>query len=468
VFDLHSAENPMTLSGQFLGSLPWASPEQAQGNLDKIDTRTDVYSLGVILYQLLTGGQFPYEVAGTMRDVLNNIVTADPTPPSRVLAARQAKEQRLRRVRRSAPSAVNEVIEAIVLKALSKRRDDRYQTAGELAREVESYLAGQPTIAGGQRILNRRSRLRVQIAATCAALTLVGAFTWGLAPHFTHRAARQNAVVDSESIPAMVTTTNTLGMKLVRIRPGTFQMGSPSDEAGRDTGETQHRVTLSKGFFMGATPITVNQFAVFANDAKYETEAEKQGTAFGWSHRDKSLNGEHRGVCWRNPGFPQKGNEPVVDVSWNDATAFCRWLSTKENRRYRLPTEAEWEYACRAGTQTAYYFGDAGKLLDYASCEGLEGDQPYPVGTKKPNAWGLYDMVGNVFQWCGDGYLTYTESPVTDPRGPADGPRYGLRGHGWYSYPAFLRSASRWMPPGALPSERRDCWGFRIVMELDN
>jgi serine/threonine protein kinase len=139
---------PVTITGQFLGSLPWASPEQAEGIPSKIDCRTDVYSLGVILYQMLTG-QFPYEVVGNMRDVLDNIMRAEPSPPSVVIQASEAKRdhKQLRRRRRTA--IVNPAIDAIVLKALAKRPEDRYVNAGELSRDIANYLSGKPTMAGG-------------------------------------------------------------------------------------------------------------------------------------------------------------------------------------------------------------------------------------------------------------------------------------------------------------------------------
>jgi serine/threonine protein kinase len=143
---------PISITGEFLGSLPWSSPEQAEGEPEKIDPRTDVYSLGVILYQMVTGGRFPYQVVGNMRDVLNNILTVEPTPPSLAVdagAAMKARESRRKlRLARSHPAAVNEAIERVVLKALAKQREQRYSSAGELAKDVANYLAGLPTLAG--------------------------------------------------------------------------------------------------------------------------------------------------------------------------------------------------------------------------------------------------------------------------------------------------------------------------------
>ncbi len=144
---IRGTEQPISITGEFLGTLPWASPEQAEGDPQKIDIRTDIYSLGVILYQMLTGGKFPYEVVGNMRDVLNNILTAQPLPPSQVIAAANRTRQTPQPPQFARPNlpVINEAIEKIVLKALAKPREDRYQNAGEMQRDIANYLLGRPT-----------------------------------------------------------------------------------------------------------------------------------------------------------------------------------------------------------------------------------------------------------------------------------------------------------------------------------
>lgn len=147
------------------------------------------------------------------------------------------------------------------------------------------------------------------------------------------------------------THTNTLGMKFIEIKPGEFTMGSPANEAGRQDDETQHRVKISKAFMLGVHEVTRGQFAAFVKDTDWETS----GLVFGPTAQVSVV---VRVDSWRNPGFEQEDSHPVVDVSWNDAIAFALWLSRKEGKSYRLPTEAEWEYACRAGTTTVYHWGD--------------------------------------------------------------------------------------------------------------
>ena len=138
------------------------------------------------------------------------------------------------------------------------------------------------------------------------------------------------------------------GMKLAYIPAGKFDMGSPRQEAGRQAQEKRHEVVLTRAFYLGTHQVTVGQFRKFVDDAKYRTEGERDGKG-GWGVNNKGSLEKDGRFTWSSPGFKQTNDHPVVLVSWNDAQAYCRWLSKKENKAYRLPTEAEWERACRAG-----------------------------------------------------------------------------------------------------------------------
>ena len=211
---------------------------------------------------------------------------------------------------------------------------------------------------------------------------------------------------------------------------------------------------ITKPFYLGTYHVTRGQFRQFVTDTGYKTDAEKgeKPGAWGWNP-DKKEFGFNEKYSWRNAGFEQTDEHPVVNVSWNDAVEFCKWLSKKEGKTYRLPTEAEWEYACRAGTTTRYYSGDdpetlakVGNVAD-AAAKAKFPDWKYtikandgyvftaPVGKFKPNAFGLYDMHGNAWQWCADWYGAeyYATSPADDPTGPDSGYGRVLRGGSWAS-----------------------------------
>ena len=173
---------------------------------------------------------------------------------------------------------------------------------------------------------------------------------------------------------------------------------------------------------------------------------------------------------WLNPGFSQTDNHPVTCVSWDDAVAFCKWLSRKIGENITLPTEAQWEYACRAGSTTAYFWGNALKG-DKANCDGnypcgttTKGKylrKTTPVGSYDSNAWGLYDMHGNVWEWCADYWKEeYPSGSVTDPTGPSNGSYRVFRGGSWYNSARHCRSASR---RSIEPDGRSDALGFRCV-----
>lgn len=223
------------------------------------------------------------------------------------------------------------------------------------------------------------------------------------------------------------------GINFVWVPAGCFRMGSPDSDQGRDSDEAPVHEVCVDGFWMGKYEVT-------------QTQWEK--------------------VMGKNPSFFKGDSRPVEQVSWNDVQRFLKTLNGKVDKEmYRLPTEAEWEYAVRAGTDTMFYFGnDAGKLGDYAWYAGNSGAKAHLVGQLKPNAWGLYDMHGNVWEWCQDWYDSeyYWKSPSKNPKGPSSRDFRVLRGGSWYSDPNDCRSANRYRN---LP----DYWydaniGFRVVV----
>ncbi len=274
---------------------------------------------------------------------------------------------------------------------------------------------------------------------------------------------------------------NKVTMKLVLIPAGKFMMGSPETEKDRGQDEVQHEVTINKAFYMGITHVTVDQFAAFVKDSGYKTEAEKDGYSVGAEILDGKIGfGRVDGCSWRNPSFDQKGDHPVVQVSWNDTKAFCDWLSMKSGKTVQLPTEAQWEYACRAGAKTVYPWGDdPGNGKAWANCADqilkkklpnlpvefkfFSWDDGFaftsPVGSFKGNAFGLYDMIGNAWEWCQDRYGDYDKEAASDPTGEETGARRVLRGGCWFNGPQVCRSAFR-LP--TAPNWRTDAIGFRV------
>ena len=247
--------------------------------------------------------------------------------------------------------------------------------------------------------------------------------------------------------------TNSIGMKLVYIPAGSFMMGSSEsvEKLLNDYGKSglsksriedefpQHEVHISKGLWMGQTEVTQRQYKSVMN-------------AQPWLGKDS---------------VQDSAENPAVYVSWEEAAAFCAKLSRQTSETYRLPTEAEWEYACRAGTTTRFNVGDSYTSLgDYAWVIGevsrMDEKYAHPVGEKKPNPWGLYDMHGNVLEWCSDRYNMdyYSNSPSVDPHGPSDGRRRSLRGGSWITSVYNLRCSSR---AGILPGRRFPYVGFRVV-----
>ena len=228
--------------------------------------------------------------------------------------------------------------------------------------------------------------------------------------------------------------TNSLGMQFGLIPAGTFMMGSGIEEEGDEDEQPQHQVTLSQPFYLQTRPVTQGQ----------------------WQQ-----------VMGGNPSFfPQCGKDcPVENVSWDDAQEFLKKLNRMEKTdQYRLPSEAQWEYACRAGSSLSFCFGDEEtELGEYAWYEDNSRESMHPAGRLKPNAWGLYDMHGNVYEWCQDWYGEYPPGPVTDPEGPPAGAYRVLRGGSWDAEAGEVRSAYRLR---FHPGYRYGNVGFRVARGL--
>jgi len=263
-------------------------------------------------------------------------------------------------------------------------------------------------------------------------------------------------------------------MKLVLIPAGEFMMGSPPSEANRSSDEgPQHRVRITKPFYMGACEVTNAQYGQFLRDSGYDGSGDANSDYLR-HHRD-----------W-GESAPTAAEYPIVAVSWKNAQAFCRWLSRKAGMAVRLPTEAEWEYACRAGTTTPYSWGsdweetkstaenDVGSAegcgVPYQKPRGLTVDSTAPVCIFLANPWGLYDMHGNVWEWCSDWYGedyygqlvagSADGSPSADPKGPANGTNRVIRGGSSLIVPQSCRSATR---SNADPMDAHPTLGFRVA-----
>jgi formylglycine-generating enzyme required for sulfatase activity len=253
-------------------------------------------------------------------------------------------------------------------------------------------------------------------------------------------------------------------LKMVDVPAGEFVMGGVSgDEAVRAEELPSRTVVFSKPFRISVCEITVGQFREFVEATGYKTEAERSGEG-GWLvSRSSSFGKLDPSFIWSNPGYPLSDNLPVTMVSYNDAVAFCQWLSERDQKTYRLPTEAEWEYCCRAGTTEVYSFPIA-KINEYVWSLNAAGRNvfPRPVGTRKANTWGIYDMEGNVREWCLDWYseTAYQADAARFPAGPETGEKRAVRGGSFMDRERFFRSSHRgYWPPETVVGNQ----GFRVV-----
>ena len=403
----------MTATGQFLGSYLWASPEQAEGRSD-VTPAADVFSLGVILHQLLAGGRFPANVHAVVRRAIEPGTPARGTSPTRF------------------PAVERRSLWPVLAKCLATDPSARYPTAGALADAVERAPQTDP--------LPPRPAIPYLLAVVAL---LLGVATWGAAKlvsrarHAPPRLRADERLVQNGR-PVIYLEPDAM---LVWIPPGEALLGTPPGQAPRLPDEVPHTVRFPRGFYMLSTEVS---------------------------------QGLYERVTSRNPSRFRGLSLPVERVTYHDAVEFCRLLSASSGRHFRLPTEDEWEYACRAGSTTQFHFGDDPLLMQRYGNGADQSNTDPDVPNRAPyddghpytssvyfleNRWGLRDVHGNVWEWCAAPYLSDPTNPATAVRDRAP-----ARGGSWYDGWGSLRSAHRNPLP---PDFRNDNLGFRIVMDAD-
>lgn len=474
--------------GNIVGTVDYLAPEQRYGL--PVDERADQYALAVVAYEMLVG-QRPLGIV---------------KPPSE----------------RNPELPV--AIDAALVRALQEDADDRFATVREFADAIDSALApAPPTVAVASRTEKAPSRWRLwPSAGTIAAILfafvagqsfpLPEQINSGVAASQANVAAKPEATAIaavtpvrlamdeppkdillaplsvaeakraqerwSERLNQPIVETNSLGMKFALIPPGEFVMGSDKETiapllaegndkawwyAGIASEVPSHRVRITKPYYLGVHEVTVGQYRQFADATGYKTEAEKMGGGNASLAEDPSkwqFRTEH---VWNNPRFAADDQLPVSMITHKDASEFCRWLSKTEGRHYSLPAEAQWEWACRAGSQSKWCFGDSVNAM--ASYAVFSQNEPEKVGSRTANAFGLYDMHGNLWEWCSDFYVQNFDATKisVDPVGPDAGDQRVMRGGAFSHKPSYMRSARRY---GAASSSRASLFGFRVFRPI--
>jgi formylglycine-generating enzyme required for sulfatase activity len=285
--------------------------------------------------------------------------------------------------------------------------------------------------------IRTRAALAFVVIAIISPIACVPQHRW---PSLTAEEAKARQYDAGQQLEQPVEITNSLGMRFVLIPAGRFMMGSPPTEIDHGDAERPHEVVLTKSFYMGTTEVTQSQWTA---------------------------------VMKTNPSFLEGADLPVETITWAEAVEFCDKLSAAENVVYRLPTESEWEYACRAGTTTPFSTGttirsdqanyDARKTYG-SGVVGQYREATTPAASFAANAWGLHDMHGNVWEWCADWFGEYPGGTVTDPLGAKKGDARVVRGGCWINDPAICRSANR---GHTEPESWNFHFGFRVVREVD-
>jgi serine/threonine protein kinase len=473
----------ITQSAVIAGTPMYMSPEQARGQT--IDQRSDLFSLGSVLYQLISGRP-PFRAA-TSFAILQRVADDTPRPLHEIIPG------------------IPEPLIQMISKLHAKLPADRYQTATEIAALLGQWRT-EFDLTGKLNSLPQPakwSKFFLSPMGACAAIvgliTALGLFWWRGLPPADNAFQRSMQVAtekeessyispqinSSESQPqhdyarksnVPLEFTNSIGMSFQLIPPGEFAMGTDDSSvrqlvkqaldqkfpswyiANLESESPRHTVRFSKAIYVSKYEVTTDQFRAFVTETNYVTECMRSGKGGNYD----GVKTHTPPLSWESP-FPDsvaKNDEPVRQVTWNDACQFCDWLSGKEGKSYRLLTEAEWEYACRAGTSTLYYTGNH---LSKSQAR-IAALSPVQVGSFDPNPWGLYDMLGNVNEWCYDQLDTnYGELPEIDPVDKRDGDIRVIRGGAFYE--VSPRSAFR---RGMSKSFCADTLGFRVALSVNS
>jgi formylglycine-generating enzyme required for sulfatase activity len=402
------------------GTVGYMAPEQAQGN-QAVDQRSDIYSIGCVIQYLLrhlptkSTDKQEAKLRSDLASLAQQMTQLNPVNrPAKIIEVRN----RLQKLRKENPSLIKEYF-------------------GSHPKAIVVSLLGIALLASLAAYLHRDTE----------------------GPRSGHS--------PNQTEPNQKQPLSPFQLKMADIPAGQFVMGGIAGDADLRQNELPPRTIIFKEpFRMSIYEITVEQFREFVQDTGFKTEAERTGNG-GWlANRSSSFGKLDPTFCWSNPGYALSDNLPVTMVSYADAIAFCTWLSQRDGKVYRLPTEAEWEYCCRAGTTDTYSFPAANLKQNAWYLNTAQPNMaPRPVGTKQQNAWGLHDMIGNVREWCLDWYseTAYHAKHSQLPLGPNSGEKRVFRGGCFMDLESFLRSSHRgYLNPNLAVSNQ----GFRVVEVL--
>ncbi len=462
----------VTRTGQICGTPRYMSPEQGEGH--PLDHRSDLFSFGSVLYAMCTGSP-PFGGTTTIA-VMRRV--CDDTPPA------------IGQLNPDIPPWLVQIID----KLLAKSPDDRFQSASEVADLFARHLpaiqhpsGADPT--GNEATESKPRRPIVYLAAVLLVLIAgLAAMEFAGVTQLHLLFQRKSTVTDAEGTSITVPVAkrspdspplaiapfdaaqarthqqacaihlgvsaewaNSIGMKLMLIPPGTFETGKTGDDIF-----PKRHITVTRAFYLGATEVTVGQFRQFVKATGYKTEPERPG----------SLNPTRTKSLWHTPEYEGTDNYPVSTVTYADAEAFCKWLSKSQGARYRLPTEAQWELAARAGTNTKHWYASlSSESGAFAWAHGNSGDLPHPVGTKRANPYGLYDQYGNMWEWVADWHAPRKAGKDADPVGPAQ-TKWKVCVGGCYIDINRLCSSDGRM--NVFPKWVASHLGFRVLLEVDS